>query len=695
MGATTFKVAAIFEAFDKMSAPIRNINNRLNQFQKKMKVTQATVTKSAFGMAGSIRSIATGIIGASVAFAVWDKVIVGTIKRGAELEATLLRAGARFGKDQNVVLGTKAFQTLKDAVVEVGLTTEFTSRQAAAALDKLAAAGLKPKQAVETLRLIGDFATAAGLDMERAASISVDAIGAFGQNIQDLNPKQLKAKMNEINDIMVITANSFNTSVEQMFEASTKGGRVLTRLIQASGFEFAAFVGQVANTGLKAEVAGTGLRAGFIRMASGVPEVNKAMRKLGIRLTDNNGKMRGVADILEDVRTGMTKVKDESKKLALFQKLFGRVGINVMEALQSRTKEQFLATVREMENQRGEVKRIATEMRRSLIVQWTIFLSKMDALGQLIFDKISPGLKLVVKFLNQVAASLSGAANPLIQLITLIIQITIVTKAWAVVQFLFNKALAANPLFFIISALIILTTLYPEAASKILEFSDVIVVMTIAVAAARLGLLAYRFATTSAMVAGIAWRVALIAQNVALAAMPIIMAIVTAAQWAWNVALTANPIGIIIVAIGALIAALVALVVFFPEIVEFFTANWFDVLMLLNPFTAFLAILGKIFPDSIGKMLTKVKNMFTSVFSAIGDFIGFGDDEQEIDVNKTSNVNFENAGRGITPSPAAVAAAEINGRILVDFNNKPADVTVSKPGTGSNDDGLILLGSGA
>ncbi len=695
MAGTTFKVAAIFQAFDKMSAPLRNINSRLNQFQKKMKVTQAVTTKAAFGMAGSIRSIATGVIGASVAFAIWDKAIVGTIRRGAQLEATLVQAGAKFGTLANVVPGTTAFKKLEDAALQAGLTTEFTANQTAGSLKVLAQAGLGLEQSISTLPQVIDFATAAGLDLERATSISADAIGAFGGNIKDLNPNELKAKMAEINDIMVITANSFNTSVEQMFEASTKGGRVLTKLIGASGFEFAAFVGQVANTGLKAEVAGTGLRAGFIRMASGVPLVNKAMRKLGLRLTDNNGKMRGVADILEDVRTGMIKVKDEGKRLALFQKLFGRVGINVMEALQSRTKEQFLATVKAMEAQRGEVQRIAKVVRATLTGVWIKFLSRMEGLGLILFQKVAPGLKTVVVFLNKVATAVANSSGPLIQLTTLFLQIIVITKAWALAQFILNKALLANPLVALFTILFVLTTLYPDITSKILEFSDVILVMTIAITAARLGLLLYRNATLASMAAGIAWRVALIAQNVALFAMPVIMGIVTAAQWAWNIALTANPIGIIIVAIGALIGALVALVVFFPEVVEFFKANWFDVLLLLNPFTLFLAILGKIFPDSIGKILTKVKNMFTSVFSTIGDFLGFGDDEQEIDVNKTSNVNFDNAGGDITPSPAAVAAATINGRIDVNFNNKPDDVTVSKPGLGSNDDGLVLLSSGA
>lgn len=697
MAGTTFKVAAIFQAFDKMSGPIKNINSRLNQFSKKMNVVQASAKKSAFSVGGSFKSIAAGIIGASVAFAIWDKGIIGTIRRGAELEATLVQAGAKFGTLANVVPGSEAFKKLESAALHAGLTTEFTANQTANSLKVLAQAGLGLEQSISTLPQVIDFATASGLDLERATSISADAIGSFGSNIKDLNPAQLKSKMAEINDIMVITANSFNTSVEQMFEASTKGGRVLTRLIGASGFEFAAFVGQVANTGLKAEVAGTGLRAGFIRMASGVPEVNKAMRKLGVRMTDNTGKMRGVADILEDVRTGMAKVKDEGKKLALFQKLFGRVGINVMEALQSRTKEQFLETVKAMEAQRGEVQRIAKVVRATLTGVWIKFLSRMEGLGLILFNKVAPGLKTVVIFLNQFATAMSISADPMIQLVSLMGQLAIAMNITKISMVLLNAVLNRSPLFFLGTTLLGLTFIFPDAAKEVLNYTEVMSALIKAITAAVIVVKIWNFLTVRsvflAQLAAVNFTLLGVAQGIYAIGAWLATAATTA--FAIAMAILTSPITLVIAGIVALVAGIIWMITHFDQVKEFFSGNWFSILMLLNPFTAFLAILGKIFPDSIGKIISKAKNMFVSAFSSIADFFGFGDDEREIDVNKTSNVNVDGGIGDITPSPSTVAAAEINGRILVDFKNKPADVDVSQPDIGSNDDGLIILGSGA
>ena len=84
--------------------------------------------------------------------------------------------------------------------------------------------------------------------------------------------------------------------------------------------------------------------------------------------------------------------------------------------------------------------------------------------------------------------------------------------------------------------------------------------------------------------------------------------------------------------------------------------------------------------------------MFTSIFSGIARFFGFGGDDAEINVNKSTDLNVSNEGV-ITPSPAVAAAARVEGRIDINFNNKPEEFKVSKP-IQNGDDGLILSTSG-
>lgn len=676
-------IAITLQAFDKMTAPLRIANSQINKMGIGLKKLQATTARTTVGATNGFKGLATGIIGASIAFAVWDKAILGTIRQGALLEDTLVRAGTKFGKVANVVPGTPGFKALEDAALQAGLTTEFTAVQSAAALDKLSQAGLSLKQSISTLPSVIDFATASGLDLVRATEISTQAIGAFGDDIRDFSPKDLKVRMDELQDIMVVTANTFSTSVEEMFEASTKGGRVLNRIIGASGFQFAALVGNIAQGGVQAEIAGRGLRAAFLKMTSGVPKVNKALRKIGVTLTDDTGKFKDVITIIAGLKKGLAGIKDEKDRLALQNIIFGRVGFVQMDTILARTEAQLRATTAAMAAQRGETRRIALLVRSTLLGVWIKFKSAMEGIGLIIFQRIKPGLKLMIRFFREVAVKVAASKDPLLIFAELLIKMTIVTKAWAVAQFILNKAFIQNPIFALISLLLILTTLYPDISAQILEFSDVILVLTIALTAYNLVTRAHIFFTKTAIGTGIAFRAVLLGQLLAQQLLTVGLAAVTAAQWLWNAALTANPIGIVVVGIGLLIAAIVGLVVFWDEIIDLFTSDWFTASFLTDPFTAFLSFLSLIFPDVIGKMLSKIKGMFSSVFGAIGDFLNFGDgDSAGIKLERTTdlNVNGDDVIDNITPSPAAAAFGEFQGQLDINFNNLPDGVDIASPG---------------
>lgn len=689
---TAFQVSAIFRAFDKMSTPIGQINSRLTRFTKNMKIAQATTVRASFGMTGSIRSIATGMIGASVAFAIWDKAVVGTIRRGAQLESILTQTGAKFGKLANVIPGSAAFSLLEKAALKAGLTTEFTAIQSAEALKVLAAAGLGVGQAIKTLPIITDFATAAGLELARATSISADAIGAFGGNIADLDPEQLKAKMAKINNIMVVTANTFNTSVEEMFEASTSGGRVLTRLIGASGFQFAALVGTIATGGIKAEKAGRGIRAAFLKLTSEGGQ--KALKRLGISLTKQNGEFKDIITIVNELRTGLGGVKNQAQKLKLGNQLFGRVGLVQMDILLGRAKGKLEDVTRTMEAQGDEVTRIAKLVRSTLNVQWTIFISKMEALGQIVFTKVAPALKGIVQFLSSMATSMATVPGPMLEMIGLMLQLAGVILAAKAAMFVLNLVLARSPLFFVASGLILLSKLFPEVGGKILEHRHLILFLTIAFVSLSKAMAIARIVTVGWGIAVAAYVSIVRTAGAVMLAWNVITNSLTLSQIALNIAMFLNPIGLIVLGVLALIAAFVALVVWFDEITTFFTENWFDLVMLLNPFTLFLAILGKIFPNTIGKILTKIKNMFLNIFGGIFSFFSnlFGGDD-EVEVNKNSKIDVEHAGE-IVASPSAVAFGSLEGKIDVNFNNKPDNVTISKPET-EGDTGLVLSTSGS
>lgn len=681
------------EAFDKITKPLKRAHAAVDGLGLRLRKLQATSRSTVVGMSSGFKGLVSGIIGASIAYAIYDKAILGTIKRGARLEDQLVRAGAKFGKLAKVVPGTTAFAQLEKAALKAGLTTEFTAFQSAQALTKLAAAGLTVSQSIATLPGIIDFATASGLQLEAAASMSADAVGAMGGNIRDMNPKQLKAKMDELNDVMVISANTFNMSTEEMFQAMTKAGRVTVGIMGASSFEFATFIGNIANVGVKGEIAGRGFRSGMLSIVTGAGAAGKELKKMGVHLTDSTGKFRNIISIMKDLRNGLMNVQDEAERLRLIKMFTGKVGIVQLDAILSRTEEQMRNTTDAMKAQRGEVKRIANLIRSTLTGRWIKFNSAMEGLGLIIFDKIKPGLKSVVTFLHKTATALAKASDPLSIIIPLMIKMTLVTKAFSLAQSILNGVLFKNPILSIISAIIILTTLYPDLIANNLEWIIVLASVTLAISLSVKAIVAYRIAMTSSLVLMANIRLGLIAQEIWIVIVTAKTWLLTASVRAFGAAMllvTAHPI---VALVTIIIGAIILLITHWDEVVDLFSSEWFDETFLQNPFVKLVSFLGGGFLALLSGKISKIAEMVSLAFGGIGDFFSslFGDDKN-IDLDKTEDLNINNNIDDIIPSPSAASFGNLKAEVDINFNNKPEDVEiVTSPDLQSN---LKLMTSG-
>lgn len=118
----------------------------------------------------------------------------------------------------------------------------------------------------------------------------------------------------------------------------------------------------------------------------------------------------------------------------------------------------------------------------------------------------------------------------------------------------------------------------------------------------------------------VAYRVAMVAGSVA-------MGIATAAQWLLNAALTANPIGIVIVLVGALVAALVWLVSQSEAVAEAFSAA---IDFIVGLFKDAIEFIYNLFIKPFVKVFTWLvdwfKGLFPRAFEAMKDmFLGFLD----------------------------------------------------------------------
>lgn len=187
---------------------------------------------------------------------------------------------------------------LRDKAKEMGETTKFSASESAEALNYMAMAGWKTEDMLSGIEGVMNLAAASGEDLATTSDIVTDALTAFGYSAEDSG---------HFADILAAAASNANTNVSMMGE-SFKYAAPVAGALGYSAEDVAVALGLMANSGIKADQAGTSLRNMFNRMAKPTKESAEAMERLGIELYDDQGKMYSFRQIMEQLRGSMQQI---------------------------------------------------------------------------------------------------------------------------------------------------------------------------------------------------------------------------------------------------------------------------------------------------------------------------------------------------------------------------------------------------
>ena len=173
----------------------------------------------------------------------------------------------------------KAYQELRAKAEELGAKTRFSATEAGQGMENLARAGWKTGQIMSGIGPVLSFATANAIDLGSAAGIVADGLSQFGLQAQDTGM---------FTDVLSATAAAANTDIGLLGETLKYAGAPAGAL----GYKLqdvAVAMGLMADKGVKGSQAGTTLRSAFVRLANPTGESAKAMKKLGISISDSTG----------------------------------------------------------------------------------------------------------------------------------------------------------------------------------------------------------------------------------------------------------------------------------------------------------------------------------------------------------------------------------------------------------------------
>lgn len=340
------------------------------------------------------------LIGAAVAAAAGALRSLGaTINVIAGFEQSMAAVGAI------TRASTEDLTAMRDVAKELGATTEFTASQAADGLKFLGMAGFEAKEAIAAIPDVLNLATAAQMDLARAADITSNIMSAFGLSANQAN----KAA-----DVLAAVASRANTDVEQLGDAMKYAGPVASAL-GISINDTAAALGVLSDNGLQGSMAGTGMRQVMAALVNPTGDAAAAIKSMGIALEDVNPATNDFVTVIERLAAGGL---GENAAAALT--IFGdRGGPAALALANSSARLRELTTA--MEDVDGEAERMSSIMRDNLQGDINGLKSAIEGLMISVGEAgLTAALRSAVQWMTELIRAVSGAIDGISKLTSIV-----------------------------------------------------------------------------------------------------------------------------------------------------------------------------------------------------------------------------------------------------------------------------------
>ena len=296
-------------------------------------------------------------------------------------------AGASFESQMSTVQaisqasGTEMAR-LKALAKQMGIETKFSATEAGQGLEYMAMAGWEVDSMLAGLPGIMNLAAASGEDLGQVSDIVTDSMTAF--NLE-------ASRSAEFADVLAQASARSNTDVSMMGQTF----KYVAPVAGALGFSIqdtATAIGLMANAGIKGEQAGTSLRAMLTRIVKPTAEAEAAMSRIGLTVSNSDGSMRSLDEILRDLRTGFAGLS-ESERASTAASLAGQEAMSGMLALINASGEDYEKLSDSIYHAKGAAEEMAGVRMDNLKGDVTLLKSSAEGAGIAIYEGLSEPLR--------------------------------------------------------------------------------------------------------------------------------------------------------------------------------------------------------------------------------------------------------------------------------------------------------------
>lgn len=373
------------------------------------------------------------------------------VKTAADFDAQMAKVSSISGATG------KDLTDLEAKAREMGAQTKFSAKEAGEAMEYMAMAGWKTGDMLNGIEGIMNLAAASGENLASTSDIVTDAMTAFGLSaegttkiVKDGFTKEV-ANATHFADVLAAASSNSNTNVSMLGE-SFKYAAPVAGALRYSVEDTAVALGLMANSGIKASQGGTALRTMLTNLAKPTDTVESAMKYLNISLSNSDGSMKSLKELMEDLRKSFGECKmstaEFNSKLAelseqhesgtltdkkyekavedltkkaygaegalkanLAASLAGKEGMSGLLSIVSAAPEDYDKLMNSIYNCDGAAEEMATTMQDTLSGQITTLESALQELAIAFGEILMPYIRKVVSVVQNFVKKLNGMSD--------------------------------------------------------------------------------------------------------------------------------------------------------------------------------------------------------------------------------------------------------------------------------------------
>ncbi len=255
---------------------------------------------------------------------------------------------------------------------------------------------------MEGLPGIMNLAAASGEDLGAVSDIVTDGLTAFG----------LKAKDSaHFADVLAQTSSNANTDVSGLGEAFKYAAPVAGAL-GYSIEDTSIAIGLMSNAGIKGEKSGTALRTMFTNLAKPTKAMANQMEDLGLSITDSNGEMLPMRDIMDKMRSSFKNLSKDQQASAAAT-IFGKEAMSGALAIINASDEDYQKLTKSIDGSSGAAKRMSDTMEGGVGGKLRTLRSQIEELALTLYDYLQPAISKTLDIFSGMVTAITNIPKPL------------------------------------------------------------------------------------------------------------------------------------------------------------------------------------------------------------------------------------------------------------------------------------------